>query len=228
MISHVHDCQLSVYIQSSTSGWPTKESSNLLLGVREHLVGVWGSAVGGFLRPGPESRCFGKGDWLPRRDLPCQAHTTLRGSLHCVPSAHPLKRKWDVSALQRTRTPSTRPSPNPLWVWFQDKITSSTVPGTGCFKNRNEGNGNPLQYSSLEQRSQVGYSPWRLKESETSDPLTQHKFQCYSLKSSHIGRGSVQEGGDMYVYSQFILIYGKKLSQYYKLIIFQLKLIIFF
>ena len=150
MISHVHDCQLSVYIQSSTSGWPTKESSNLLLGVREHLVGVWGSAVGGFLRPGPESRCFGKGDWLPRRDLPCQAHTTLRGSLHCVPSAHPLKRKWDVSALQRTRTPSTRPSPNPLWVWFQDKITSSTVPGTGCFKNRNEGNGNPLQYSCLE------------------------------------------------------------------------------
>ena len=86
-----------------------------------------------------------------------------------------------------------------------------SIPGSG--RSHGEGNGHPLQYSCHEPRNQVGYSPWHLKESETSEPLTQHKFQCYSLKSSYIGReagrGAIQEGGDMYVYGQFILIHGK-------------------
>ena len=61
VISHVHDCQLSVYIQSSTSGWLTKESSNLLLGVREHLGGgeekaQWGVSLGQDLRAGASGR----------------------------------------------------------------------------------------------------------------------------------------------------------------------------
>ena len=38
------------------------------------------------------------------------------------------------------------------------------------------GNGNPLQYSCLEnphgQRSLTGYSPWGHKESDTTEPLT--------------------------------------------------------
>ena len=47
------------------------------------------------------------------------------------------------------------------------------IPGSG--RSPGEGNGNPLQYSSLEkshgQRSQAGYSPWDCKESDMTEQL---------------------------------------------------------
>ena len=49
-----------------------------------------------------------------------------------------------------------------------------SIPGFGRFLG--EGNGNPLQYSCLEnsheQRSLVGYSSWGCKESDTAEQLT--------------------------------------------------------
>ena len=51
-----------------------------------------------------------------------------------------------------------------------------SIPELG--KSRGEGNGNPLQYSWLEnphgQRSLAGYSPWRRKESDTTERLHFH------------------------------------------------------
>ena len=44
---------------------------------------------------------------------------------------------------------------------------------SGSGRSPGEGNGNPLQYSCLEnphgQRSLVGYSPWGLKESDITE-----------------------------------------------------------
>ena len=64
----------------------------------------------------------------------------------------------------------------------------SLIPGMG--RSPGEGNGNPLQYSCLEnphgQRSLVGYSPWGRKESDTTESLSMHAhswltvFQGYS------------------------------------------------
>ena len=49
-----------------------------------------------------------------------------------------------------------------------------SIPGLGRYLR--EGNGNPLQYYCLEdfhgQRSLVGYSPWGLKESNTTEWVT--------------------------------------------------------
>ena len=46
-----------------------------------------------------------------------------------------------------------------------------SIPGSGTFPA--EGNGNPLQYSCLEnlhgQRSLAGYSPWGRKESDMTE-----------------------------------------------------------
>ena len=46
-----------------------------------------------------------------------------------------------------------------------------SIPESG--RSRGEGNGNPPQYSGLEnthgQRSLVGYSPWGRKESDTTE-----------------------------------------------------------
>ena len=53
------------------------------------------------------------------------------------------------------------------------------IPGLGRFPG--EGNGNPLQYSCLEnsrtraQRSQEGYSPWGRKQSDTTVQLSLSK-----------------------------------------------------
>ena len=48
-----------------------------------------------------------------------------------------------------------------------------SIPGSGI--SSREGNGNPLQYSGLEnpmdKRSVVGYSPWGCKESDTTERL---------------------------------------------------------
>ena len=48
------------------------------------------------------------------------------------------------------------------------------IPGLG--QSPGEGNGNPLQYSCLEnphrQRSLVGYNPWGHNELETTEQLT--------------------------------------------------------
>ena len=53
-----------------------------------------------------------------------------------------------------------------------------SIPGLG--RSPGVGNGNPLQYSWLEnptgQRSLAGYSPWGLKESDTTE-ATQHGAQ---------------------------------------------------
>ena len=50
------------------------------------------------------------------------------------------------------------------------------IPGSG--RSPGEGNGNPLQYSYLENsmdvRSPVGYSPWSSKESDTTKRLHFH------------------------------------------------------
>ena len=49
-----------------------------------------------------------------------------------------------------------------------------SMPGSGKYPG--EGHGNPLQFSCLEhlhgQRSLVGYSPWGLKESDTTEQLS--------------------------------------------------------
>ena len=45
-----------------------------------------------------------------------------------------------------------------------------SIPGSG--RSPGEGNGNPLQYSCLEnflERSLVGYSPWNRKELDTTE-----------------------------------------------------------
>ena len=50
----------------------------------------------------------------------------------------------------------------------------ASIPGLGRFPG--EGNGNPLQYSCLEnphgQRNLAGYSAWAHKELDTIEPLT--------------------------------------------------------
>ena len=55
----------------------------------------------------------------------------------------------------------------------EDARDTGLIPGSGRFPG--EGNGNPLQYSCLEnphgQRSLVGYSPRRLKESDVTERL---------------------------------------------------------
>ena len=54
------------------------------------------------------------------------------------------------------------------------------IPGLG--RSPGEGNGNPLQYyctmpgKSHEQRSQVGYSPWGCKESDTTERVTHTEY----------------------------------------------------
>ena len=51
---------------------------------------------------------------------------------------------------------------------------AGSIPASG--RSPGEGNGNPLQYSSLEkshgQRSLVGYTPWGRKESDTTERLS--------------------------------------------------------
>ena len=52
----------------------------------------------------------------------------------------------------------------------------SLIPGFG--RSPGGGHGNPFQYSCLEsphgQRSLAGYSPWGLKESDTTELLSTH------------------------------------------------------
>ena len=52
-----------------------------------------------------------------------------------------------------------------------------SIPGLG--RSPEEGHGNPLQYSCLEnpcgKRSLVGYSPWGSKESDTTEQLSTHR-----------------------------------------------------
>ena len=65
----------------------------------------------------------------------------------------------------------------------------SSISGSG--RSPGKGNGNPLQYSSLEnphgQRSLVGYSPWGRKELDITERLTLHflmprlNLQCMKL-----------------------------------------------
>ena len=45
-----------------------------------------------------------------------------------------------------------------------------SIPGLG--RSPGEGNGNPLQYSCLENSMDRGYSPWGHKESDSTKQLT--------------------------------------------------------
>ena len=59
-------------------------------------------------------------------------------------------------------------------------MQETRVRSLGSGRSPGEGNGNPLQYSCLEKshgrRSQVGYSPWGCKESDTTERL--HFIHC--------------------------------------------------
>ena len=61
-------------------------------------------------------------------------------------------------------------------LWLRDKASAYNVgdpgliPGSGGFHA--EGNGNPLQYSYLE--NSVGYNPWCRKELDTTERLHFH------------------------------------------------------
>ena len=58
----------------------------------------------------------------------------------------------------------------------------SSIPGSG--RSPGGGHGNPLQYSCLEnphgQRSLVGYSPWGLKETDTTERLSTAPHGTYA------------------------------------------------
>ena len=59
----------------------------------------------------------------------------------------------------------------------KESVCNAGDPGliSGSGRSPEEGNGNPLQYSCLEnpmERSLVSYSPWGLKESDTTEQLT--------------------------------------------------------
>ena len=62
----------------------------------------------------------------------------------------------------------------------------SSIPGSG--RSPGEGNGNPLQYSCLENpvegRSLVGYSPWGRKESDTTEWLHIHVQKMWWLRKN--------------------------------------------
>ena len=79
----------------------------------------------------------------------------------------------------------------PPW-WFNCKESAcsrgdvSLIPGLGRFPG--EGNGYPLQYSSLEnphgQSSLAGYSPWGHKELDMTEGLSRHEMYealCWTL-----------------------------------------------
>ena len=56
----------------------------------------------------------------------------------------------------------------------------------GSERSPGEGNGNPFQYSCLEnpmdrERSLEGYSPWGHKESDTTEQLSVQEFQLQAL-----------------------------------------------
>ena len=62
-----------------------------------------------------------------------------------------------------------------------DAMNAGSIPGSG--KSPGGGNGNPLQYSCLKQRSLVGYSPWGRKEAGTTERL--------SKQASYLGFGRI-------------------------------------
>ena len=59
--------------------------------------------------------------------------------------------------------------------------TGGSIPGLG--RSPGEGNGNPLQYSCLEnpqgQRSLADYNPWGHKESDMTEQLSMHALSTY-------------------------------------------------
>ena len=65
-----------------------------------------------------------------------------------------------------------------LPVIVEDTRDSASIPGLG--RSSGEGNGNPLQYSclenSMEKRSLAGYSPWGHKESDMTMHTHTHKL----------------------------------------------------
>ena len=62
------------------------------------------------------------------------------------------------------------------------------ISGLGKSHERGHGHGHPLQYSCLEnpheQRSLVGYSPWGLKESNTTERLSTALLTCWCFEFS--------------------------------------------
>ena len=70
-----------------------------------------------------------------------------------------------------------------------------SIPGLG--RSSGKGNGNPLQYSCLEnpmdgRRSVVGYSPWGHKESDTTEHFTSTST-CLGHKGSQSPKTNAQK-----------------------------------
>ena len=76
-----------------------------------------------------------------------------------------------------------------LLRWLSGKVSSrsagdvGSVPGVG--RSPGEGNGNPLQYSCLENpmdggAGQVTYSPWGHKESDATEQQSAHRVRIHS------------------------------------------------
>ena len=81
-----------------------------------------------------------------------------------------------------------------------------------------EGNGKPLQYSCLENPMNIYITIYIIDD--------QCKFNAWIrvFKAGCLG-GGFRIGGNMCIHGWFMLIYGKKASQYFKAIVLQLKLI---
>ena len=64
------------------------------------------------------------------------------------------------------------------------------IPGSG--RPPGEGNGNPLQYSCLENSIDRGYNPWDCKELDTTEQLTHpHPFIIHKLQPFHVHKTCV-------------------------------------
>ena len=97
-----------------------------------------------------------------------------------------------------------------------------SIPGSG--RSLGVGNGNPLQYSCLENfmRSLVGYSPrgckelnmigWLLMYSREQEGVCNHtnsQVEVRRTENEEFKRFLVQDGEHMYTCGGFILIFGK-------------------
>ena len=69
-----------------------------------------------------------------------------------------------------------------------DTRDAGSIPDSG--RSPGEGNGNPLKYSCLENSMDrgalVGYSPWDLKESDTTEQLSTSSGQFYFSREPQV------------------------------------------
>ena len=121
---------------------------------------------------------------LQHRSL--KASILWRSAFFTVQFSHPYMTTGKTIALIRQGFPGD--SDGKASVFAGDP---GSIPGSR--RSPGEGNGNPLQYSCLEnpqgQRSLVGYSPWDHNESDTTEATWQ--AYCYQpiIISKPLGRG---------------------------------------